>query len=107
MTDLHYGLTVRPKRLREAVGPLAACGQRGETVQTTHLLAEVTCERCRNMVESAGVAVWEIEAEKVEASYRREVRMLRAVLVLKIVRVVLPAVAVVVLLAVIWQEVSA
>lgn len=107
MTDLHYGLTVRPKRLREALGPLAACGQRSETIRTTHLLAQVTCEHCRNMVESAGVAMWEIDAQEIEASYRREVRVLRWKLALRLSTLALVTIAVVAALVwltvVIWQ----
>lgn len=106
-TDLHYGLTVRSRRLREAIGPLAACGQRGKTVRATNLLAHVTCERCRDMVESAGVAVWEIEAEKIEASYRREVRASRRKLVFDISKAVWPIVVLlgvlVGVMVVIWQ----
>lgn len=77
MTDVHYGLTVQQRRLREALGPLSACGQRGQALRTTHQLADVTCERCRTMVESAGVAVWEIQAEKIEAKYQQKARALR------------------------------
>ncbi|MEU4578955.1 hypothetical protein [Nonomuraea sp. NPDC023979] len=109
MSDLHYGLTA-PEPLREAVGPLAACSLSGETVRTTGVLAEVTCEGCRNAVKSGAVAMWDIDAEEIEKSYLRQVRVLRRKLAFNISKVLLVGVvamaALAWLLVIIWQEAS-
>lgn len=92
--DTHYGL-VPSKRYRAALGPLSACGQRGEHIRTTNAFDTVTCPGCRRAVENGTVAMWEVEAGMIEAKFDRRITLLRRLLVLRIAKVVLVGVVLV------------
>ncbi|MEV4287382.1 hypothetical protein AB0K40_17900 [Nonomuraea bangladeshensis] len=74
--ETHYGVTP-PEALREAIGPLAACGKSGADMRTACTLDVVTCAGCRRAVDAGVVAMWEVEAEAIQARYLREMAGVR------------------------------